>query len=200
MRPQLIVVGLGPGDPELVTVKAAKILSEADVVFVPYSTSTGRSLARRVVDKYVTKARIVELGFPMISNVSVEALKRIVDKVCGELSNAVLGAFAVLGDPTLYSTFARIRNLIDCADVTYVPGVSSVTACAARLGMDLAIGDDAVAIVPSSRPDLIEAINGLFETVVVLKGGRLDEAARALRGYDIRYARRCYMDGETLTT
>lgn len=197
MAKPLYVVGLGPGDPELVTVKAARLLGEADLVFVPYSTGTGRSLAMRVVEAYARRARVVALGFPMGRHVDEAALRGIAETLCSEAAKAELPVFAVLGDPTLYSTFGRIRRFADCVEPIYVPGVTAATACAARAGVELALGDEAVAIVPASRLDVIRASAGLFDAVIVYKGSEgFDEAASALSGYRLVYARRCYMEGE----
>lgn len=80
---RLSVVGLGPGDPELLTLKAIKRMDESKVIFVPYSSGTGRSLAMEVIKDHA-KGRIVQLGFPMGDHVDDEDLKRIGEKMCLE--------------------------------------------------------------------------------------------------------------------
>jgi len=195
---RLYVVGLGPGDPELVTVRAMRILSMVPLIFVPYSTGTSRSLALGIVKEYASpSAEIVTLGFPMVRDAPRNILINIAGRICEGLGRHGVGAFAVLGDPTLYSTFTRVSSYINCGDVEYVPGVSSITACASRAGVSLGIGDEAIAVIPSSRLDLIKAAAESFETIVVIKGSEnLDEASKTLSGYKLIYARRCFLEGE----
>jgi precorrin-2/cobalt-factor-2 C20-methyltransferase len=195
---RLFVVGLGPGDPELVTVRAANILSQVPLIFVPYSTGTSRSLALGIVKRYASpRAEVIGLGFPMSKDVPAEALANLGSRICSELGKHGVGAFAVLGDPSLYSTFTRVSGYVNCAEFEYVPGVSSITACASKARISLGIGDEAIAIIPSSRLELIKKAKDLFETIVVIKGSEnLDEASKVLGDGDVIYARRCFLEGE----
>ncbi|AHC50890.1 cobalt-precorrin-2 C(20)-methyltransferase [Sulfolobus acidocaldarius SUSAZ] len=193
---QLYVIGLGPGDPNLITVRGSEILSKAEVVFVPYSTGTNRSLALSIVEKY-SKAEIVTLGFPMKKDVNPKDLERIGEEICSKSKS--LSAFVTLGDPSLYSTFFRVSNYLGCFNsVEIVPGVSSITACASKAFMPLAQGNEAIAIIPADRLDLISKVKQDFETIIVLKGNEnLDKISEELKDeYDLLYARRCYLDGE----
>ena len=132
----LIGLGLGPGDPELLTLKAVRILREADAVFVP------GGLAERLVAPY-RKTEV--LSFPM--NEDEEAIRRAVGEAADRIAR-VAGAgeavFALLGDPNVYSTYARLLAVvherypgIPCRTV---PGVSSVTAFASVAGVTLSGG------------------------------------------------------------
>ncbi|WP_252901483.1 cobalt-factor II C(20)-methyltransferase [Vulcanisaeta sp. JCM 14467] len=145
---RLYVVGLGPGDEELVTVRAVKVLGRSRVIFIPYSTGTNRSLAEGIVRRYAPgDARLVLLGFPMSRDVPDSELRRLGETICRE-ANGEDSAFVTLGDPTLYSTFFRVRDWIPCeVEVEVIPGVSSITACASRIGAPLAVGDDSIAII-----------------------------------------------------
>lgn len=194
---KLYVVGLGPGDPELITIKALRALQLSKVIYVPYSTGTNRSLALSIVEKYVKDAKIITLGFPMSKNVEEEKLKEIANIICKEKGE--VSAFVTLGDPSLYSTFHRISKYLDCFDeIEIIPGVSSVTACASKLNLSLALGDESLIIVPSTRLDLIKEVKGKVESIVVLKGNEnLDVIAEVLKNeYSLFYARRCYLQGE----
>jgi len=195
---KLYVVGLGPGDPSLITIKGVNAIKESDVIFVPYSTGSNRSLALSIISPYLKKdAKIITLGFPMAKRVNEEKLKEIGEIICENASS--ISSFVTLGDPTLYSTFFRISKFVDCVDkVEIIPGVSSVTACASKAFISLAQGDEGIAVVPSSRLDLIELSKGKFETIVVMKGNEnLDLIAKLLSPlYTLIYARRCYLDGE----
>ena len=201
MTKELYVVGLGPGDPELVTVKGANAISKADVIFVPYSTGTNRSLSIGIVEKYARKdAKIVTLGFPMAKKVEEDALKGIGDEICKEAGD--FSVFVTLGDPTLYSTFFRIyKFVINCfTKIELIPGVSSITSCASRINLPLALGDESILIVPSSRLSLLEEVKDKVETIVVMKANEnLDKISEMLKSsYTLYYARRCYLDGEKI--
>ncbi len=205
--PKLYVIGLGPGDPELITVKAAKILRMAPIVFVPYSTGTNRSLAYSVIARYVSgSARIVFLGFPMVTDPSMDVLLRNSEVLCNELSNHEYGVYAVLGDPALYSTFYKLLNLLLTAcqgiSIEVIPGVTAMTACTARALKPLTMGDDALALIPSTRTDILRSIVGLFEAVVLYKGNKITKSVLDLlrnNNYELTYARRCFMNNEVIS-
>jgi len=189
----LRVIGLGPGDPELVTIKAAKALQRADVVFVPKSTSSEASLAKRIVDRYAS-GQVVELEFKMGASASEDYAKaaEAVKRYGGEK------AYVVLGDPALYSTFAKLLPYVD-EPMEYIPGVSAIVSCSLKAGRPLAVGDEAVAIVPATRPELVEAALSLFDAVVVVKANKnLDLLNRLLSSYVGAAVRRCHMEGEAV--
>ncbi|MCY0883762.1 MAG: cobalt-factor II C(20)-methyltransferase [Acidianus infernus] len=164
----IYVIGLGPGDPELITVKAQRILSEAEVIFVPYSTGTNRSLALRIVEKF-TKGEIVMLVFPMKKDVKDEELKEIAKIICEKSNGRKVSAFVTLGDATLYSTFFRLFNFLNCQKIEIIPGISSITACPSKVKIPLALKNEAIAIIPADRLDLIKLAKGKFETILVMK-------------------------------
>lgn len=195
----IYVIGLGPGDPELITVKAQRILSEAEVIFVPYSTGTNRSLALEIVEKFA-KGEIVTLGFPMKKDVKDEELKEIAKIICEKSNGRKVSAFVTLGDPTLYSTFFRVFNFLNCQEIEIIPGVSSITACPSKVKIPLALKNEAIAIIPADRLDLINLAKGKFETILVMKANEnLAEIKELLFPYyNIIYARRCYMNGENI--
>ncbi len=195
---KLYVIGLGPGDNELITVKAMKVLSNVNTVFIPYSTGTNRSLAESIVKSYVSQAtKIVLLGFPMSKNVNDEALREIGKRICEEMDERE-SAFVTLGDPTLYSTFFRVKMPCN-VDVELIPGVSSITACASRAKLPLANAEDSIAIIPASRLDLIKKSKE-FETIIVLKANENLKELMEILGddYDLLYARRCFMKEEKI--
>jgi precorrin-2/cobalt-factor-2 C20-methyltransferase len=132
----LIGLGLGPGDPELLTLRAVRVLREADAVFVP------GGIAERLVAPY-RDAEV--LSFPMTDDEG--AVRRAVEAAAGRIA-AVAGrgtaVFALLGDPNVYSTYARLLGVIrethpeiECRTV---PGVSSITAFASVAGITLSGG------------------------------------------------------------
>lgn len=153
-----IGVGVGPGDPELLTLKAANVLKKVDVIFVPKSHANQPSMAlgmiRPVLEERKKPVEILDLIFPMtkdeINNRRLWANNAAIVATKAKKSDV---AFITLGDPLLYSTFLY---LYECVKETHpeivleiVPGVTSVTAAAASSKLPLAEKDEVVTIIPS---------------------------------------------------
>lgn len=177
----LYAVGAGPGDPELLTLKAVRILNECRHIVVPRGKQEGRSLALSIIEKAVgldgKNKNIIEMHFPMVKDKEKvsEALRGQAGAVLNILQAGEDVAFVTLGDPTLYSTFFRLYDtMLDIAPQAglkgeIIPGVSSVTATAARAGRCLAVSDEKVAILPAVYiKDIGDVLEG-FETVVLMK-------------------------------
>ena len=129
----LVGVGLGPGSPDLLTLRAVKVLKESKKVYVP------GKLAYELVKPY--KDAII-LDFPMIHN--KRELERIWEenaRIVGEDARDGLVSFALIGDPNFFSTFThlkrKIRELYPDLEITTIPGVSSITAFAARADIEI---------------------------------------------------------------
>lgn len=184
-------VGLGPGDPELVTVKGSRILEEATAVFAP------GDLAEQLASPYADS--IEQLEFPMTEDqTALEAAWAEAAETVAPLARDGTVAFATVGDPTVYSTFTHLENALEGypdVDVRTVPGVSVVTAFATAL--DVRIDASSLAVreakvgVPEWSPDQL-----LLLKVIDVPGihGDLTEA-----GYDVTYGRRLFMDDPTVT-
>ncbi len=160
----LIGVGLGPGDPSLLTVRAIDVLTSASKVFVP-----GR-LAFDLVKPYADPEL---LEFPMTQN--VEILQRTWSQHVERIARyAVDGptAFGVLGDPNIFSTFSHVAKMMHSAKphirITTVPGVSAVTACFSRFNEQLGSSF----VISDGSP---------VESKLVLKATKPQDAANALR-------------------
>lgn len=174
---RLFAVGVGPGDPELLTLKAVRILRETGTIAVPRGRENGVSLALGIIGKAVdlTGKTIIDIHFPMSRNVGAEALKPAAGRILDVLRNGEDAAFVTLGDPAVYSTFFRLREAILLLDpavrIEIVPGVTSVTAAAAAAGRRLTISGEKLAVLPAfCRDDLIDILSR-FETVCIMKAG-----------------------------
>ena len=188
-------VGVGPGDPELITVKAYRLLQTSPVLAYPNKRMGGKSYALEIVELYVNPAEKTMLGlvFPMTKDPQLleQHWADTVAKVWSYLSEGQDVAFVTEGDPMLYSTFIHMSRLMrqEYPEVTIVsvPGVSSVNAAANRLGVPLADGDEVVAIVPANRDmDAMRQALMTHDCVVFLKVAKvLDDMITLLAGLQL---------------
>jgi precorrin-2/cobalt-factor-2 C20-methyltransferase len=179
-------VGVGPGDPELMTRKADRVLRSVDWIFLPAG-----GFARRIVEPLglpPQKFRPVSLCMSRQRGADRATYARVAEEVVGELRRGRSAAWITEGDPLFYSTFLHLydelRRFPDVR-IEIVPGVTSASAAAARAGVPTARLDEKVAVVPAAYgvqrlPELL----GDFATVFLLKihtsFGRLLEALAAL--------------------
>jgi precorrin-2/cobalt-factor-2 C20-methyltransferase len=171
-------IGVGPGDPELITVKGVRLIQEAEVVFVPAARRGERSLARMIAAPYIAPdQRVVELEYPTDGR-SQALLSRSwrlnAETIASELRSVPTGVFLTEGDPMLYSTFIHTMDGLRTGHpevrIEIVPGVSSINAAAAALGVPLAVGQQRVAIVPADTPEpIVRATLAGADTIVFLK-------------------------------
>ena len=175
MAGHLFALGLGPGDPELVTLKALRLLRAAAVVAYP-APEVGDSFARSIVAAWLDQGqRELAIRFPMRPGATPAAIYR---EAAAELA-ALLDqgrdiAYLCQGDPLFYGSFA---GLLPCLPthcrVTIVPGVSSPMACAAAAGVPLVQRDAALAVIPATLPeDELARRLGSVEAAAVIKLGR----------------------------
>jgi precorrin-4/cobalt-precorrin-4 C11-methyltransferase len=163
---RLIGVGVGPGDPELVTVKAVRVLGEADVVLVPVlaipdagpAGVSGPGRAETIIRVYVASDRVKRLPFALNDTGGVTprraaAWQAAAAAVAEEFAaGAATIAFGTLGDPNLYSTFSylaqTVRDLVPEVTVETVAGITAMQDLASRAGLSLAEGTEPVTLVP----------------------------------------------------
>ena len=179
----LVGVGVGPGDPELVTVKAVRVLEAADVVVVPVMDLAEQGRAEHTVRANVGHDRLQRLLFALDDRGGVTEARRTaweaaadeVARLLRETGGTV--AFATIGDPNVYSTFTyladAVRERVPDVEVSTVPGITAMQDLAARSGTVLCEGTESLALLPLTAgvPAFEEALQH-FDTVVAYKGGR----------------------------
>ena len=156
--PELIGIGVGPGDPELLTVKAVNAIHNADVIMCPASKEDRPSIALSVVSSLIDKSKnqeIVRLIFPMTKN--KELLEATWKKNAKIMAEKVLSGknvvYLTVGDPYLYSTWMYMHKEIKINHPTMkinaIPGIVSIFTFASKIGISIAEGADKVSIIPS---------------------------------------------------
>lgn len=196
-------VGVGPGDPELLTLKALRILREADVVAVP-DKGDGEGTALGIVKDHVRGKTLLRCATPMVRDHRTlsAAYDRIAEDLCAQLEAGRSVAFITLGDPTVYSTYVYVhrRVLARGFEAVLVPGVPSFCAVAARLNMSLCEHSERLLIVPASHKDVEDCL-GVDANLVFMKAGREIGALRdKLEDHGLldraAMVSRCGMEGE----
>jgi precorrin-2/cobalt-factor-2 C20-methyltransferase len=151
-----IGIGVGPGDPELMTLKGARILGTAPVVAYP-APETGDSLARRIAAPHLPPgAQEIAIRMPLSANrFPVEGVyDRAAQEIGTHLSQGRDVAILCEGDPFFYGSFMYLfARLAEDWPVEVVPGVSSLTACAAVSRRALAALNDVLTVLPATLPD-----------------------------------------------
>ena len=186
----LFGVGLGPGDPELVTVKAARVIGEADVVAY-HSARHGRSIARGIAEPYLRAGQIEEhLVYPVTTEATdhpggytgalqdfyTDATERIAAHLAAGRDVALLAE----GDPLFYSSYMHLHTrLTERFDAVIVPGVTSLSAASAATATPLVAGDEVLSVLPGTLP-VTELARRIADTdaAVVIKLGRSYPAVR----------------------
>ena len=180
--PELIGIGVGPGDPDLLTVKAVKAIQNADIIICPASKEDRPSIALSVVSPLLDKSKnqeIVKLIFPMTKDKGVleETWKKNAKKMAEKVLLGKNVVYITIGDPYLYSTWIYMHK--DLSEnypkmkISVIPGIVSMFTFASKVGVSIAEGAEKVAIIPSCY-DLssVKEIAKNSETMVFLKDGR----------------------------
>jgi precorrin-2/cobalt-factor-2 C20-methyltransferase len=217
MAGKFIGIGVGPGDPELITLKAAKALQTADIICIPKANVDKPSLAvtmiQPILEERKVKPEMLELIFPMTKddlsnqelwdkNASIITQKVNMDKTV---------VFITLGDPMFYSTFIylyqSLQNNHPKMNLEIIPGVSAFNACATSARIPLAEKEELITVIPSELDEkLVEQVAKCSENLVFIKCAyRLKELVPVLKraGFKdnstIALVRRCSMQNETVT-
>ncbi len=186
-------VGLGPGDPELISLKAARLIATAGVI-AHFRKAGRRGNARTLVDGMLTADVIEEaLEYPVTTEIALEdpaygdALRIFYDECVRRLLRHIADGrdVAVLceGDPFLYGSFMHLHSRITGrAPVVVVPGISGMSGCWTASGMPITFGDDVLTVIPATLDEktLRERLQSIDALVVMKLGRNLAKVRRAL--------------------
>jgi precorrin-2/cobalt-factor-2 C20-methyltransferase len=201
MNGTLYIIGTGPGDPQLLTLKAVRIIESCQVIFAPRGSRNGTSTALAIVNAAVSfdGKTVVELHFPMKKIRTghdpapevLAAWRHAAEQVLSRLDEGKDVCFPTLGDPAIYSTgyylYETICGLRNDVKVEFVPGVSAMSSCSAALASPICLGDEMVAVIPATFSDerLVEVLER-FDTIVLMKVHRvIDHLVELLQGLDL---------------
>jgi precorrin-2/cobalt-factor-2 C20-methyltransferase len=172
---RLYGLGVGPGDPELLTLKALRLLRAVPVVAYP-APEHGNSFARSIVAAWIERhQREIAIRFPMRPGPPpVEIYDGAAAELAAELEDGRDVALLCQGDPLFYGSFINVfTRLAGRYQIEIVPGVSSLTACAAAAATPLVSRDDTLAVIPATLDeDQIAARLAASESVAIVKLGR----------------------------
>ena len=193
MAGRLTGIGVGPGDPDLLTVKAVRAISGADVIMCPASSEDRPSIALSVVSRLVEgsakRQEIVKLVFPMTRDRDVleQTWRRNARMMAERVLSGKDVVYLTVGDPYLYSTWIYmhrdLRQNHPDMEISVIPGIVSMFTFASKVGVSIAEGSEKVAIIPSCY-DLsgVREIARNAEAMVFLKDGRyFDQVVAVLR-------------------
>ncbi len=198
-------VGVGPGDPELMTQKAIRIIRENDVIAVPGNRpkeSIAYSIAAAMVPELAHK-ELVPISMPMIKDREMlrgEYLKgaRLLESYLDRGKNVV---YITLGDPSIYCSFSYLQQILlsDGYSVEMVPGVPSFCAAAARLNLPLVEWDEPLHVVPAAQ-EAGEVLRGPGTCVLMKSSRQMADIKVLLRGSEkeVFAVENCGMEAEKL--
>lgn len=185
----LTFIGIGPGDPELLTLKAVRLLREADAIALP-----DKGVALRIVGEWIQEKPLLKLDLPMRGNRAEweQSHERAAQALLAHLNEYGRVAFPVLGDPGVYATssylFRRIQPLHPCE---IVPGIPAMCAAAAKLGVPLCEQGESLTVLDRLDGELPRG-----NAVVMKSGKRMEELRSAARDREAYVARNLGMDDE----
>jgi len=184
MKGEFYGIGVGPGSPDLLTIRATQVLQLVDVVCVPRSSAEKEVVALKVAGAYIPQTtEIIEISTPMTRDKTVlqAEWQRGAEKIAAYLNEGKRVAFITIGDAMLFSTYTyllkRVQALAPDAAVESIPGVTSFAASAAHLNVALAEGNERLAIIPAvDDPAQLRPVFDHFSNAVLMKvAGKYDE-------------------------
>lgn len=188
-------IGVGPGAPDLLTLRAAEILKIADVVCVPRSGADKEPVALKVAGRHISpQAELLEISTPMVRDQALlnKEWQAGAEKIAQRLSAGKTVAFITIGDAMLFSTYTyllkKVQALLPGVAAESIPGVTSFSATAALLNRALAEGNEKLAIIPAiDDPSELRCVLTKFPNAVLMKvAGKFEQIVAILEELDLK--------------
>lgn len=213
MKGKIYGIGVGPGDPELLTLKAYRVLKKVDVLCVPKSRAEKDSLALSIAERVVDRDfEVLELLFPMTHDKDTlqEHWDNATEQMVAKAREGKTLAFITIGDPMFYSTYAyvleRVKKVHQDINIETIPGITAFAACSSLINEPLTEGDEKLIVIPAAYgiSAIREALEN-YENVVLMKVNRMyDEVAALLTEMGLLgnavYISRCGYEDQFYTT
>lgn len=190
---KLYGIGTGPGDPELLTLKAVRVLKEASVIFAPHNK--GKNMAVDTVEEFIDMEKVRYIDFPM-GSVSKEDYVNAAKLMSNEIPQGKSGAYLTIGDPLIYSTFTYIMEELEKdIQVEIVPGIPSFVAASSVIKEPLTVKGDTFIVCDEFDGDLLDKA----DSIAILKTFKEKENilnSLEQKNFNYKYIKRATLDGE----
>ena len=202
MKSALYGIGVGPGDKELLTIKAVRAIENSDVVIAPSALEGGESIALETAKEYIKAGtEVVIKHFPMGKKNMVEKAKECYEFIEEKLREGKNVSFLTIGDPYVYSTYIHMLKHMEERGfhVETVPGITSFCAAASLVDRTLVVGDNPLMILPATRVKDIKD----EKYVVIMKVYKNEETVVDFleeKGFDYVYVSRAGREGQLILT
>ena len=208
MAGTLYGIGVGPGDPELMTLKAVRLVRECDIIALPKSgdgVGVAEEIVRGAAPEFDEKEHI-EVSMPMTRDPKLlaESHRKAAEQVESYLKQGKSVVFLTLGDPTVYSTYVYVHKRVQehGFPVEMVPGVPSFCAVAAKLNISLVEGAQPLHIIPASYQGTEEGLEWEGPKVLMKTGRSMKKVKEILREKGLmekaKMVQKCGMPGEEI--
>ncbi|HJV34424.1 precorrin-2 C(20)-methyltransferase [Geomonas sp.] len=185
----IYAVGVGPGDPELLTRKAERILRSVDVICAPTGAAEAASYALSIVEEFIDRSRqeVLVQVFPMVKD--QQGLDPFWEQAADQVAERVAAgkdvAFITIGDPFLYSTYLYIHRILLAKypdiKIEVIPGISSILASSAISNTPLGLAKERIAILPATYENAeLKRTLEEFDTVILMKVNRVFDRVYAV--------------------
>lgn len=198
MMKKIYGIGTGPGDKELLTLKAVRMINEASVIFAP--NNKGKNIALDTVADHIANKKVIMIDFPM-GRVAAEDYVKAAEIIHEETPENGVGVFLTIGDPMVYSTFIYTMEQLEKFNVTVevIPGIPSFVAAAASAKLPLTIKGDNFLLCDDFQEDLLDSV----ESICILKTFKDKERiidSLEKKNFDYQYVKHCTWDDEEILT
>lgn len=195
---KLYGIGTGPGDPELLTLKAVRIIQGASVIFAP--NNKGKNMAVDTAKEFIGDTKLVFIDFPMGKVVREDYVKA-AETIVNEIPDGEYGVFLTIGDPLIYSTFIYIMEELDVSQIEteIIPGIPSFVAAASETKTPLTVKGDNFLLCDEFNEGLLDKAN----SIAILK--TFKEKEKILKkleenNFSYKYIKKATLDDQEILT